>query len=138
MKKNYKTFIKCCFLILFILCCVALFSEDKLPLGYGSVKLGMSMDEAKQLLCQNPAYGYRGERDVSLLPGENRALISTKGMLFLDECWFQFDNDRLYIITINLNTEQIDYYSVFSKLCEKYGEIREKPKFLGQVCKNEK
>ena len=122
MKKAFKNIIKYSFLILFIFVCTSMFSEDILPSGYGAVKLGMSMEEAKQLLSQNPAYWYRGERDVSLLPGENRTLISTKGMLFLDECWFQFDNDRLYIITINLNTEQIDYYSVFSTLCEKYGQ----------------
>lgn len=110
------------FIFLFIFCSSFIFSQENLPLGYGSVKLGMSMDDVKQALSQNANFGYRGERDVSLLPGENRALISTTGILFLDECWFQFDKDRLYIITINLNTEQIDYYSVFSKLCEKYGQ----------------
>lgn len=93
-----------------------------LPGGYGSVVLGMSVDAAKEALMDDPAYGYRGDRDVSMLPGDNRTLISTTGVLFFDECWFQFDNDRLYIITLNLNKEKVDYYSIFKFLCDKYGE----------------
>lgn len=97
-------------------------ADTALPGGYGSVVLGMSVDTAKNALQEDPAYGYRGDRDVSLLPGENRVLISTTGVLFFDECWFQFDKDRLYIITLNLNEEQVDYASVFKSLCNKYGQ----------------
>ncbi len=97
-------------------------ADTALPGGYGSVVLGMSVDTAKNALQEDPAYGYRGDRDVSLLPGENRVLISTNGVLFFDECWFQFDKDRLYIITLNLNEEQVDYASVFKSLCNKYGQ----------------
>ncbi len=117
LRRKYLVFLLFCFVSL-----VCFASDSSLPTGYGSVLLGMSMDETKQALMEDLAYGYRGEKDVSLLPGENRALISTKGVLFFDECWFQFDDDRLYIITLNLNPEQIDYYSVFTTLCEKYGQ----------------
>ncbi|MBO5124832.1 MAG: hypothetical protein J6C11_06865 [Spirochaetaceae bacterium] len=97
-------------------------SDGALPGGYSSVVLGMSVDAAKNALMEDPAYGYRGDRDVSLLPGDNRTLISTYGIHFFNECWFQFDNDRLYIITLNLNRERVDYYSVFKSLCDKYGQ----------------
>lgn len=97
-------------------------TDSSLPKGYGSVQLGMTLEQAKAALEDDPAYGYRGESDVSILHGENRNLITTEGVLFFEDCWFQFDNDRLYIITLNLNPEQIDYYSIFSKLCEKYGQ----------------
>ena len=61
----------------------SVFAEDgALPGGYGSVVLGMSVDSAKNALKEDPAYGYRGDRDVSLLPGEDRVLISTAGVLF--------------------------------------------------------
>lgn len=110
------------FLAFFLLSFHASAQDSALPKGYGGVALGMSMEAAKAALMQDLAYGYRGERDVSLLPGENRSLIATRGVLFLDECWFQFDNDRLYIITLNLNPEQIDYHSVFTTLCDKYGQ----------------
>ncbi|MBP5752869.1 MAG: hypothetical protein J6W60_08440, partial [Treponema sp.] len=66
------------------------------------------------------------DRDVSLLPGENRSIIETDTSRtapysFLDRCWFQFYEDKLYIITINIKTEKMDHYSVFSTLCNKYG-----------------
>lgn len=97
-------------------------ADASLPGGYGSVVLGMSVDAAKDALAEDTAYGYRGDRDVSMLPGEERVLISTNGVLFFGECWFQFDQDRLYIITLNLNPERVDYASVFKSLCSKYGD----------------
>lgn len=95
---------------------------QELPRGFGDVVLGLSVDDAKNALLAEPLFGYRGDRDVSLLPGENRTLISTAGRFFFGDCWFQFDNDFLYIITINLNREQIDYFSIFSTLSQKYGD----------------
>ncbi|MBR1537659.1 MAG: hypothetical protein IJ630_12075, partial [Treponema sp.] len=70
-------------------------------------------------------FGYRGERDVSLSPSDGQFLIETdgskSGYSFLARCWFQFSDDKLYIITLNLDRTKVDHYSVFSKLCEKYG-----------------
>lgn len=102
-------------------------STAQLPEGYGGIKLGMSVEEVKDALQKNSEFGYHGDRDVSLLPGENRVLIETDALAghvysFLDRCWFQFYNDKLYIITINLNKERMDHYSVFSTLCAKYGD----------------
>lgn len=122
VKKNIfsKRFVAYCMVMGFFL--LSFYGENILPSGYGSVVLGMSVDAAKDALVSEPAYGYRGDRDVSMLPGEDRILISTEGVLFFNECWFQFNNDRLYIITLNLNEEKIDYYSIFKSLCDKYGE----------------
>lgn len=94
--------------------------------GFGGVELGMTVDEAKKALRANSDFGYHGERDVSLLPGENRILIETDavsghGFSFLERCWFQFYQDRLYIITINVNREKMDHFSIFDSLCKKYG-----------------
>ena len=92
-----------------------------LPYGYSTVQLGMTLEETQTALIRDPDFGYRGERDVSLLPGENRQIIETKGGSFLDNCWFQFYDNYLYIISINVNQEFMDYYSIFSTLCKKYG-----------------
>lgn len=105
-------------------------SVSDLPDGYGGVNLGMSVDNAKDALKKNSDFGYNGDRDVSLLPGENRVLIETDARdfarwSFLEQCWFQFSDDRLYIITLNLNRKKVDYYSVYSSLCKKYGEPSE-------------
>lgn len=116
--------------ILFIFFCVIflpfLYAEKKVATGYGGVELGMSVEQVKKALKDNPDFGYHGDRDVSLLPGENRVLIETDtsafaGFSFLERCWFQFYNDKLYIITINVNREKMDHFSVFDSLCKKYG-----------------
>ena len=103
-----------------------LFAES-LPNGYKDVKLGMSLQETKETLVKDPDFGYHGDRDVSLIPNSSKTLIETDaqrglGSNFLTRCWFQFYFDELYIITINVNPEKMDYYSIFTKLTEKYGE----------------
>ena len=104
----------------------ALCARNALPLGYGGIRLGMTLDEVKERLKKNGEFGYHGERDVSLLPGENRVLIETDAKArgvssFLDRCYFQFYNGRLYIMIITIDRERMDHYSIFSALCKKYG-----------------
>jgi len=97
-------------------------SAVAVPSSYRNVTLGSSMDGVKQALLADPLFGYRGERDVSLLSGENRTLIETSGTAFITRAWFQFSDDKLYIMTFNLDAEKVDYYSIYSHLVEKYGE----------------
>lgn len=98
-----------------------------MPRGYRNIKLGMSIGEVKKLLKKNTEFGYRGDRDVSLLPGENRVLIETSGNelyreSFLARCSFQFYKEKLYIIIIGVNEEKMDHYSIFETLSKKYGK----------------
>ena len=100
---------------------------ESLPRGYKNITLGMSLEETKDSLLKEPDFGYHGDRDVSLIPNSSKTLIETDaergiGSNFLTRCWFQFTFDELYIITINVNPERMDYYSIFTKLVEKYGE----------------
>ena len=92
-----------------------------LPDGYLNVHLGMTFDDTKKALLKYPVFGFRGDRDVSILPGFDRLLIETSGEGYLDKCWFQFYDNKLYTISININTHEMDYYSVFRTLCQKYG-----------------
>lgn len=113
-------------LIIFIFLITSAFSKD-IPTGYRGITLGMSLDETKDALLKDASFGYHGDRDVSLIPGTNKILIETDansghGSIFLERCWFQFYDDELFIITININTQKMDYYSVFTKLTEKYGK----------------
>ncbi len=98
--------------------------QDKtaLPAEYRSIRLGMDIGAVKEALKQDAVFGYRGERDVSLLPTENRSLIESAGSYFISRSWFQFYKDNLYTMIFKLNTDTVDYYSVYSKFCEKYGE----------------
>lgn len=96
------------------------FSE--LPQGYRDIMLGMDIESVKTALKADGIFGYRGERDVSLMAGKNRSLIETAGQSNIKRAWFQFYDEKLYVITIQMNTDKIDYYSVYSALCKKYGE----------------
>ena len=93
-----------------------------LPAEYRGIQLGMNIDAAKEALKKDAVFGYRGERDVSLLLTENRSLIESAGSFFISRSWFQFYKDNLYTMIFKLNTDTVDYYSVYSKFCEKYGE----------------
>lgn len=99
--------------------------NNSLPMGYGDIRLGMSVDEVKSTLLKNPAFGYRGDRDVSFSPMDNQVLIETDGTYaafsYFGRCWFQFADGKLYIITLNLNGEKVDHNAVFTSLCKKYG-----------------
>lgn len=102
-------------------------NQNSLPNGFQNISLGMSLEETKEELIKNKDFGYKGERDVSLLPDQQKVLIETDstkafGSKFLTRCYFQFYDDSLYIITINMNKEKIDHYSIFKTLKEKYGE----------------
>ena len=101
-----------------------------LPSGFGKVKLGMSFDEAKSALKADSQFGYRGDRDVSLSPSDGESIIETDTSRtapysYITKSWLQFSDKKLYVLTMNLNEERVDYYSVFSKLCEKYGNPSE-------------
>ena len=79
---------------------------EELPNGYKEIKLGMSVEEVKNALKADPYFGYRGDRDVSFLPGRDKILIETNTyktapFSFYERCWFHFYNGKLYIITIN-------------------------------------
>ena len=96
-----------------------------LPSGYSTVTLGMSVEDTKNALKKDSQFGYRGDRDVSLSPVTKETLIETDSRYapysFLERCWFQFEEEKLYIITLNLDQKKLDHYSVFSSLCKKYG-----------------
>ncbi len=99
-------------------------SQSPAPLSgtYRSVSLGMNVDEVKKALLADPIFGYRGDRDVSLLPTMNRTLIETSGYSFIKRAWFQFRDDALYVMTLSLDPSMVDYYSIYKGLVAKYGE----------------
>jgi len=102
-------------------------NQNDLPTGYANIQLGMSVEETKEQLLKNSDFGYHGDRDVSLVPNKNQVLIETDadkglGSNFLTTSYFQFYDDQLFVIIINLNKEKIDHYSIFTTLKNKYGE----------------
>lgn len=95
---------------------------DNLPTSFHEIGLGMSLDEVKERLKMDESFAYRGDRDVSLLQSKNRSVIESEGVYFIKRGSFQFYNEKLYTIIVQMNPENIDYYSIYSTLIEKYGE----------------
>jgi hypothetical protein len=92
-----------------------------LPRGFRALTLGMGLDEAKAALKADGLFGYRGDADVSLLAAKNESLIDCLGASYVKRAWFQFRDKRLYAISLVLNPEKVDHYSVFTHSSEKYG-----------------
>ena len=94
------------FLILVVVFLVSsfIFAED-LPTGYKNIRLGQSFEEVRSILEKDSAFGFRGDRDVSLLPTEERVLIETSGSSFFDRCWFQFYENKLYSLILNIHIQ---------------------------------
>jgi len=97
-------------------------TNKSLPDGYRNIHLGMSLEDTKEALTNDSFFGYRGNRDVSLLPSENKSLIETVGSTWLNHSWFQFYKEKLYTITLNFNPDELDYHSLFTTLSKKYGD----------------
>ncbi len=102
--------------------CLSVHAQEAVPNGYRDIRLGMNIDQVKEELKADYIFGYRGDRDVSFLPSENQTLIETSSDTWLERCWFQFYEDKLYTIIINFNAERIDYFSVYNELLSQYGE----------------
>ncbi|WP_455383447.1 hypothetical protein [Salinispira pacifica] len=93
-----------------------------LPRGFEDLLLGLPIDEIKKRLAASPYFQYRGDPDVSLSPLDKQPIIESSGVRFVSSGIFQFHDQRLYTITINLNRSLLDFYSMFTSLSAKYGE----------------
>jgi hypothetical protein len=92
------------------------------PRGFRSIRLGMELEQVKQLLIEDPLFDYRGDPDISFLPLPPQTLIETSGSSFIRRAYFQFDQDLLYIIILSMDPDRLDYYTLYSTLSGKYGQ----------------
>jgi len=95
---------------------------EPLPPGHGDIVLGMDIETVKSELLKDPNFNYRGEPDVSMLPNDDKQVIDCDGVLYVDRGYFQFNDDKLYLITMVLDEEYVDHYSIYAALKDKYGE----------------
>ena len=90
--------------------------------GFSSIELGMSTEEAKAALGTDPSFRYRGDPDVSFLPRTDIPVIEVAGRAFVNTAILQFRDDTLYVLSLVLNRERLDYFAVYESLAEQYGE----------------
>lgn len=93
------------------------------PAGFRNIKLGMTVDQVKSILLEDPYFDYRGEPDVSFTPETTQVLIECEGYSYIKRAFFQFYEERLYILILILNEDKVDHYSLFTTLTDKYGNF---------------
>ena len=98
--------------------------EEKpgIPRSFRNISLGMSMEAVKEVLQADGLFAYRGEPDVSLLPRTNESLIEVTGLAYIRRGFFQFHEDRLFVMIFAINESKMDHYSVFTSISSKYGK----------------
>ena len=92
------------------------------PEGFRALRLGMELDLVKELLQEDALFAYRGDPDVSLLPQPQQTLIECAGTSYIRRAFFQFHERRLYIMTLALDPDRLDYFTLYSTLAGRYGE----------------
>lgn len=110
------------FLICFLVPCTAQSSAADVPKGFSGIILGEELDRVKSLLQEDPNFDFRGDPDVSLLMRPNESLIECRGFSFIARAYFQFYERKLYTMTLVMNEELIDHYTLYTRFTEKYGE----------------
>ena len=85
------------------------------------IKLGMDIESVKAELDANPYFDFRGDPDVSMLLTPNRQLIECSGFSFVSKGYFQFYEDKLIIITLELDRQRLDFYTMHTSFTAKYG-----------------
>ena len=95
--------------------------SGELPDGFRELRFGMSMEEVKAELERDGYFEYTGDPDVSIADRPDSSTIDTGGFFYISRGFFQFHENRLYIIILKLDTDEIDYYTLYTTLTGKYG-----------------
>jgi hypothetical protein len=92
------------------------------PRAFRGIELGMEMAEVKKILAADGMFSYRGDVDVSLLPRPDESLIEVSGLSYIRRAFFQFHQDKLFVMILAINEKELDHYSIFTTLSAKYGK----------------
>ena len=92
------------------------------PRSFRGIELGMEMEAVKKLLAADSLFSYRGDIDVSLLPRPDESLIEVSGLSYVRRAFFQFYQNKLFVMIFSINEKEMDHYSIFTSLSAKYGK----------------
>lgn len=91
------------------------------PNGFMEITLGMELEQVKELLQSNSEFLYTGDPDVTILRDPDRTLIEAEGFNYIARGMFQFVDNKLFSITLEISRGEFDHYTLFSAFTEKYG-----------------
>jgi hypothetical protein len=96
-------------------------SSTALSREFFGISLKDSVTQVKDSLKGHPYFFYRGDPDVSFMPQTTQTVIDCEGRYYVKRGFFQFSEESLYIMTLYLNPERLDYFSMFTAMTKKYG-----------------
>ena len=97
-------------------------APNAVPDRFTSIVLGATLEEVKAQLQIHPLFRYRGDPDLSLVPIDRQPIIETAGVGLMLSGIFQFKDERLYSIILRIDDDQLDYFTMYTRFIEKYGE----------------
>lgn len=82
----------------------------------------MTLEQAKAALGTDASFVYRGDPEVQFVPLSERPIIEVEGRAFIDTAILQFEDDALYVLSLVLDRDRLDYFSVYESLVAQYGD----------------
>ncbi len=104
-------------------------ADVALPFGFTNIYLGITFEEATKAISANRYFQAFEEPDIYTVPQGVDRVILVYGSLdtrtdyqFIREGYFQFnENDELISINLYLNTDVLDYFTLYQLHEQKYG-----------------
>lgn len=93
--------------------------------SYRGIYLGMGIEDVKAALLEDNYFDYRGDVDVTMFNNPNENIIDCRGYSFIQRAWFQFRDEKLFIMEFQLDRQKIDYFTVYGQLAKKYGDPKD-------------
>ncbi len=103
-----------------------LFSAD-IESGYKDIKLNMSKDEVTDLIKKSDDFDTKRDEAITIRFEPDTEIITVFGKInknsrsFIKRGFFQFSDDKLYLITLNMDEKRIGYYDLLKHYTNKYG-----------------
>ncbi len=108
--------------LLLLMCSGILCAQEPVPDRFTDIVLGQSLEQVKTRLQSHPLFDYRGDPDISLTPIDRQPIIETQGLGFMSAGIFQFRDEKLYSIILRLNENRMDFFTMYTRLTNTYGE----------------
>lgn len=113
--------LKLFFLLFLLLLSGVPFFSIELSNGYKDFILGSSKNEVEQMLEKSFEFDFTKKEVLTMRLEPDREILTADGYGFVQIGYFHFYKDRLYQIFLNLSDKKVGYYSLLSRLTDKYG-----------------
>ena len=117
-----KNLLRIFFVLLIIINFVSfIYGIEPLSEGYKDIKLGITQDEAKNILKQSRDFNLKREEILTIRLEPDTEILSTEGFGFINFAYFHFHQDKLFQILLKIDKNRIGYYLLLKKMSTRFG-----------------